>query len=224
MPRGILATCTARLGPGVDHAHRCATPSRAAYDGEPFVRVLPEGEWPHHAGHRSAPTARTCRSRPTPHAGRAVVVVGDRQPRQGRGRPGRAERQPHPRPAGDRRPHRHWESPRERHRRPPGSGAAGVAAGLKSSRRRRRRAGRQRRPARTPPPACSPATGSRPRRCCGRQQVLAAGELRAVVLNSGGANACTGPGGFQDTHAHRRARGRAARLRRRARSPSARPA
>jgi glutamate N-acetyltransferase/amino-acid N-acetyltransferase len=25
--------------------------------------------------------------------------------------------------------------------------------------------------------------------------------LRAVVLNSGGANACTGPGGFQDTHA-----------------------
>jgi glutamate N-acetyltransferase/amino-acid N-acetyltransferase len=33
------------------------------------------------------------------------------------------------------------------------------------------------------------------------QQVLKAGELRAVVLNSGGANACTGPKGFQDTHA-----------------------
>ncbi len=33
------------------------------------------------------------------------------------------------------------------------------------------------------------------------QQVLADGRLRAVVLNSGGANACTGPGGFQDTHA-----------------------
>ena len=33
------------------------------------------------------------------------------------------------------------------------------------------------------------------------QQVLTAGRLRAVVLNSGGANACTGPGGFQDTHA-----------------------
>jgi glutamate N-acetyltransferase/amino-acid N-acetyltransferase len=33
------------------------------------------------------------------------------------------------------------------------------------------------------------------------QQVLKAGILRAVVLNSGGANACTGPGGFQDTHA-----------------------
>jgi len=33
------------------------------------------------------------------------------------------------------------------------------------------------------------------------QQVLTTGHLRAVILNSGGANACTGPGGFQDTHA-----------------------
>lgn len=33
------------------------------------------------------------------------------------------------------------------------------------------------------------------------QQVLRGGRLRAVVLNSGGANACTGPGGFADTHA-----------------------
>ncbi|GAA5009800.1 bifunctional glutamate N-acetyltransferase/amino-acid acetyltransferase ArgJ [Streptomyces siamensis] len=33
------------------------------------------------------------------------------------------------------------------------------------------------------------------------QQVLTGGELTAVVLNSGGANACTGPKGFQDTHA-----------------------
>lgn len=32
------------------------------------------------------------------------------------------------------------------------------------------------------------------------QQVLAAGELRAVATNSGGANACTGPDGFADTH------------------------
>ena len=32
------------------------------------------------------------------------------------------------------------------------------------------------------------------------QQVLAGGSLRAVVLNSGGANACTGPEGFADTH------------------------
>ncbi|MGH3326294.1 MAG: bifunctional glutamate N-acetyltransferase/amino-acid acetyltransferase ArgJ [Streptomycetales bacterium] len=33
------------------------------------------------------------------------------------------------------------------------------------------------------------------------QQVLAAAEVTAVVLNSGGANACTGQAGFQDTHA-----------------------
>lgn len=33
------------------------------------------------------------------------------------------------------------------------------------------------------------------------EQVLKGGRLSAVVLNSGGANACTGPLGFQDTHA-----------------------
>jgi glutamate N-acetyltransferase/amino-acid N-acetyltransferase len=33
------------------------------------------------------------------------------------------------------------------------------------------------------------------------QQVIRDGRLRAVVINSGGANACTGTPGFQDTHA-----------------------
>ena len=33
------------------------------------------------------------------------------------------------------------------------------------------------------------------------QQVLTTGRLRAVILNSGGANACTGPDGFADSHA-----------------------
>jgi glutamate N-acetyltransferase/amino-acid N-acetyltransferase len=33
------------------------------------------------------------------------------------------------------------------------------------------------------------------------EQVLKSGEVTAVILNSGGANACTGPKGFQDTHA-----------------------
>ena len=32
------------------------------------------------------------------------------------------------------------------------------------------------------------------------EQVLTSGQLRAVVLNAGGANACTGPDGFADTH------------------------
>jgi N-acetyl-gamma-glutamyl-phosphate reductase len=43
MPRGILATVTAR--PAADAADARAV-LQAAYAGEPFVRVLPEGLWP----------------------------------------------------------------------------------------------------------------------------------------------------------------------------------
>jgi N-acetyl-gamma-glutamyl-phosphate reductase len=45
MPRGILATCTARLQPDVDPA-RVRPAWEEAYAGEPFVVVLPEGTWP----------------------------------------------------------------------------------------------------------------------------------------------------------------------------------
>ncbi|GGQ31528.1 N-acetyl-gamma-glutamyl-phosphate reductase [Streptomyces mutabilis] len=45
MPRGILATCTAKAKPGVT-----AEAVRAAYEkalaDEPFVHLLPEGQWP----------------------------------------------------------------------------------------------------------------------------------------------------------------------------------
>ncbi|MFB7244926.1 N-acetyl-gamma-glutamyl-phosphate reductase [Streptomyces populi] len=45
MPRGILATCSAKAGPGVT-----AESVRAAYEkafaDEPFVHLLPEGQWP----------------------------------------------------------------------------------------------------------------------------------------------------------------------------------
>jgi N-acetyl-gamma-glutamyl-phosphate reductase len=45
MPRGILATCTARAPPGVtSDALRAAWV--AAYADEPFVHLLPEGRWP----------------------------------------------------------------------------------------------------------------------------------------------------------------------------------
>ncbi len=47
------------------------------------------------------------------------------------------------------------------------------------------------------------------------QQVLAGGAVRAVALNSGGANACTGPGRLPGHAPHRRAPGRAAAGRRR---------
>ena len=45
MSRGILATCTARLADGVDLA-QVRTTYEEAYAGEPFVVLLPEGQWP----------------------------------------------------------------------------------------------------------------------------------------------------------------------------------
>ncbi|HUA30165.1 MAG TPA: N-acetyl-gamma-glutamyl-phosphate reductase [Streptosporangiaceae bacterium] len=52
MPRGILATCTARLAPGSagGTATKATTALREAlaeaYAGEPFLCLLPEGRWP----------------------------------------------------------------------------------------------------------------------------------------------------------------------------------
>jgi N-acetyl-gamma-glutamyl-phosphate reductase len=45
MSRGILATCTAPLTPGTTATEVRETYLKA-YDAEPFVRVLPEGQWP----------------------------------------------------------------------------------------------------------------------------------------------------------------------------------
>ena len=45
MPRGILATCTARLKPGVS-AEQVRSAYEAAYADEQFVHLLPEGQWP----------------------------------------------------------------------------------------------------------------------------------------------------------------------------------
>ncbi|MEA5117962.1 MAG: N-acetyl-gamma-glutamyl-phosphate reductase [Propionicimonas sp.] len=45
MARGILATCTARLAPGTDAATIRAIWDEA-YAAEPFVHLLPEGQWP----------------------------------------------------------------------------------------------------------------------------------------------------------------------------------
>ena len=127
--------------------------------------------------------------------GRVVAVGAIDNLDQGHRRAGGPVHEPRPRPRRDRRPVRR------------GSRAVSVtaAAGLpgrgrrrrpQGQRRARRRARGQRRPARTPPPASSPPTGSRPRPSSGRGRSLADGRLDAVVLNSGGANACTGPGGL----------------------------
>ncbi|WP_086781005.1 N-acetyl-gamma-glutamyl-phosphate reductase [Crossiella equi] len=45
MPRGILSTCTAPLRPGVT-AEQVRESYAKAYDAEPFIHLLPEGQWP----------------------------------------------------------------------------------------------------------------------------------------------------------------------------------
>jgi N-acetyl-gamma-glutamyl-phosphate reductase len=45
MPRGILATCTARVRPGTTAA-QLRDAWQTAYGDEPFVHLLPEGSWP----------------------------------------------------------------------------------------------------------------------------------------------------------------------------------
>ncbi|WP_328454381.1 N-acetyl-gamma-glutamyl-phosphate reductase [Streptomyces sp. NBC_00386] len=45
MPRGILATCSAKAKPGVT-AESVRTAYEKAFTDEPFVHLLPEGQWP----------------------------------------------------------------------------------------------------------------------------------------------------------------------------------
>src|SRR6266700_2878465 len=76
MPRGILATCTARLrepaaaGSGTGQLRDAL---RNAYDSEPFVHVLPEDRWPA-TGATLGSNAAHLQVAADPHAGRAVVV------------------------------------------------------------------------------------------------------------------------------------------------------
>ncbi|MGV9778077.1 bifunctional glutamate N-acetyltransferase/amino-acid acetyltransferase ArgJ [Streptosporangium sp. NPDC003464] len=83
---------------------------------------------------------------------------------------------------------------------PLGFRAAGVAAGIKSGDARDLALVVNDGPSRA---AAGVFTGNRVKAApvLWSQQVLAGGRVHAVVLNSGGANACTGPLGFQDTHA-----------------------
>ena len=73
MPRGILATCTAKLATGVDTAGLQAV-LRNAYDAEPFVHVLVDGMWPHTAATFGS---NSCHLQVAADmdAGRAVVVA-----------------------------------------------------------------------------------------------------------------------------------------------------
>jgi N-acetyl-gamma-glutamyl-phosphate reductase len=84
MPRGILATCTARLAasgppgsaagqspPGSDDALRSAL--AAAYAGSPFVHLLPPGQWPV-TGAVAGSNGAHLQAAADARAGRAVVV------------------------------------------------------------------------------------------------------------------------------------------------------
>jgi N-acetyl-gamma-glutamyl-phosphate reductase len=70
MPRGILATCTARTSARADELRAVLAQQ---YDDEPFVHVLPDGAWPHTA---ATAGSNACHLQVTvdPDAGRAVVV------------------------------------------------------------------------------------------------------------------------------------------------------
>jgi N-acetyl-gamma-glutamyl-phosphate reductase len=74
MPRGILATCTARLREPGTSSGALREALAAAYDGEPFVRLLPEGRWPTTAAANGSNMAYL-QAAADPHAGRAVVVA-----------------------------------------------------------------------------------------------------------------------------------------------------
>ncbi|MYW00489.1 N-acetyl-gamma-glutamyl-phosphate reductase [Streptomyces sp. SID3343] len=72
MSRGILATCTAKLKPGVD-AEAVRAAYVAAYAGEDFVHVLAQGQWPATAMVYGANTA-VIQVTVDERAGRVVVV------------------------------------------------------------------------------------------------------------------------------------------------------
>jgi N-acetyl-gamma-glutamyl-phosphate reductase len=89
MPRGILATCTARLAPAAGAPAAGASPAAprgttvpgaprdalaSAYASEPFIRVLPEGRWPSTAS-TAGSNAVHLQATADAHAGRAVVVA-----------------------------------------------------------------------------------------------------------------------------------------------------
>jgi N-acetyl-gamma-glutamyl-phosphate reductase len=73
MSRGILATCSAPLAPGTD-AQQARAAYEKAYGDEPFVQLLPEGQWPTTAAVLGANTVQL-QLAVDPDAGRLIVVA-----------------------------------------------------------------------------------------------------------------------------------------------------
>ena len=78
MPRGILATATAKLAPGVtdspDVTRLLRTALADAYERSPFVHLLPEGQWPA-TGAVAGSNGAHLQVAADLHAGRAVVIA-----------------------------------------------------------------------------------------------------------------------------------------------------
>ena len=74
MPRGILATCTARLAGAVQGTPAVRAALADAYAGEPFVHVLPDGHWPTTAATVGSNAAHL-QAAADAHAGRVVVAA-----------------------------------------------------------------------------------------------------------------------------------------------------
>ncbi len=73
LPRGLLATCTARLVDRTTTTEQLRAAFERAYVHEPFVHLLPEGSWPHAAAVNGS---NACQLQVTadPATGRAAVV------------------------------------------------------------------------------------------------------------------------------------------------------
>jgi N-acetyl-gamma-glutamyl-phosphate reductase len=74
MPRGILATCTAALTHRSTSTDQLRAGLAAAYDGEPFVTLLPADHWPATASVAGSNGVQL-QAAADPRAGRAVVVA-----------------------------------------------------------------------------------------------------------------------------------------------------
>jgi N-acetyl-gamma-glutamyl-phosphate reductase len=75
MPRGILATCTARTSPGVAEG-TLRDALHSAYDAEPFVHVLPVGRMPSTAATLGSNSIHV-QVAADPHSGRTTVIAAE---------------------------------------------------------------------------------------------------------------------------------------------------
>jgi N-acetyl-gamma-glutamyl-phosphate reductase len=75
MPRGILATCTARTARGIDQG-TLRDALHAAYDAEPFVHVLPAGRMPTTAATMGSNSVHLQVAH-DPHSGRTTVLAAE---------------------------------------------------------------------------------------------------------------------------------------------------